>query len=318
MEGRSEEHVSDHRYDKTKTQHRWPSILAALGVDSKTLSKNNVSCPFCGGKDRFRFTDHEGAGVWICNQCGTGNGIQFVMRHLDCDFRYAVSEVMKVLPTALESKIAPERDPRPKLNRLWSGAAPLVQGDAVSLYLKARGFPLPLTGELRCHPAAPYYKDGSVIAFHPAMVARVRDREGNPKTLHVTYLTEDGRKAEVETQRKVLSKTGDGPAIHLFEPDDGVLHVGEGIETCLGVKRRIESYGQLGGVWALMSAGSMLNFQPPAYVTALVIWADNDASYTGQHAAFTLAHRLHQKIEVEVLVPRGKGSDWGDLQSPKG
>jgi putative DNA primase/helicase len=47
---------------------KWPGILAALGVPPALFDRKHHPCPFCGGTDRFRFTDFAGAGVWICGQ----------------------------------------------------------------------------------------------------------------------------------------------------------------------------------------------------------------------------------------------------------
>ena len=65
---------------------RWPAILVALGVPAKLLNRRNQPCPWCGGKDRFRFGAHED-GLWICNVCGGGNGIGFLKRFLKTDFK---------------------------------------------------------------------------------------------------------------------------------------------------------------------------------------------------------------------------------------
>lgn len=301
------------RYDKAQTQGRWPSILKNIGVDDKTLSKNNVECPFCGGKDRFRFTDHEGAGVWICNQCGTGNGIQFVERWENCDFKAAVAKVRSVMPQSHVAPVAPVADPRSKLNALWSAAHPIEPCDPVSEYLAARGIEIPDTKELRTHEACPYYEDGKKVGAYPAMLARVCAPDGTPKTLHVTYV-HDGKKAPVKTQRKVLSKMGEGPSVRLFAPRDGVLHVAEGIETALSV-RQTNRPGKLPAcVWSLLSAGAMQQFTPPPEVHTLWVWADHDVSFTGQCAAYHLAHRLHLKnVAVKVMMPSIKGTDWADV-----
>ena len=53
-----------------RARGKWPSILIELGVPPAILDKRNHPCPFCGGKDRFRFTDLEGEGWFYCNQCG--------------------------------------------------------------------------------------------------------------------------------------------------------------------------------------------------------------------------------------------------------
>lgn len=45
---------------RTVAQGRWPSILAAFGLDERALSGKHGPCPMCGGQDRFRFDDLDG------------------------------------------------------------------------------------------------------------------------------------------------------------------------------------------------------------------------------------------------------------------
>lgn len=302
------------RYDKSTTQGRWPSILAALGVDEKTLSKRNVACPFCGGVDRFRFTDHEGAGVWVCNQCGEGNGIHFVMKWENVDFIGAVKKVNEVLPTAAYVPTQPSKDYSVKMRRLWSQAHPIEALDPVAEYLANRGLDIPDTTALRTLEECPYYEDGVVVAGYPAMLALVRDQHGKAKTLHVTYV-KDGQKAPVRAPRKVLSKTGDGPSVRMYSPIEGRLHIAEGIETALAVRQTNRPDGVLSPVWSCLSAGAMQQFKPPAGVEHLWVWADNDDSFTGQHAAYSLAHRLtrDKACKVTVMMPSIRGTDWADV-----
>jgi putative DNA primase/helicase len=67
---------------------RWPSILRAIGIDSRYLSKKPGPCPLCGGgTDRWSFDDKDGRGTWICRKCPAdrgkvafGNGVDLVMR----------------------------------------------------------------------------------------------------------------------------------------------------------------------------------------------------------------------------------------------
>ena len=55
---------------KAAARGRWPAILAALGVDARyTDTRKHQPCPACGGKDRYRFTDHKQGGGFICNHC---------------------------------------------------------------------------------------------------------------------------------------------------------------------------------------------------------------------------------------------------------
>jgi len=56
---------------KKQARHHWVELLIAAGIDAKALRNVHVPCPGCGGKDRFRFDDHDGNGTFICSQ---GNG----------------------------------------------------------------------------------------------------------------------------------------------------------------------------------------------------------------------------------------------------
>src|SRR5690606_29343462 len=72
---------------------RWPAILAALGVDERILSRKHSPCPVCGGRDRFRFTDYQQRGMWICNQCGTGDGFDLLQRIHGWSFSEAAEQI---------------------------------------------------------------------------------------------------------------------------------------------------------------------------------------------------------------------------------
>jgi len=54
---------------------RWPEVLTSVaGIGDDYLSGRAGPCPKCGGTDRFRFSNHNGNGSIICNQCGKGLG----------------------------------------------------------------------------------------------------------------------------------------------------------------------------------------------------------------------------------------------------
>jgi putative DNA primase/helicase len=55
-------------------------------------------------------------------------------------------------------------------------------------------------------------------------------------------------------------------------------------------------------------------WRPPHEVRRIVIFGDNDASYTGQVAAYALAGRLRSEgFIVEVEVPAEPETDWNDV-----
>lgn len=64
---------SDSGFDATKARARgqWRGILSSLGIGVPDSPRMHSVCPGCGGKDRFRFDDRDGAGTFICTQ-GTG------------------------------------------------------------------------------------------------------------------------------------------------------------------------------------------------------------------------------------------------------
>jgi putative DNA primase/helicase len=98
-----------------------------------------------------------------------------------------------------------------------------------------------------------------------------------------------------------------GAAIRL-SPAGVCLGIAEGIETAI-------ASSQIAGmpVWSCISAHGIETFEPPVGVTSIVIFADNDESFTGQKAAFSAAHRLDQRgIHVDVRIPPKVG-DWLDV-----
>jgi len=70
----------------------WPAILHAAGVPDRFLTGKHGPCPFCGGKDRFRFTDYQQRGGFICSQCNPdgGDGLALLMQWRGDDFKQAL------------------------------------------------------------------------------------------------------------------------------------------------------------------------------------------------------------------------------------
>ena len=106
-----------------------------------------------------------------------------------------------------------------------------------------------------------------------------------------------------------------GGAVRLFDPMDGKLGVGEGVETCLAVRELFNL-----PTWATLSDNGLMAFDPPAGVNVLHIFGDNDANYVGQAAAFALAKKAHalaqrqgRPLKVEVWIPDNADTDWLDV-----
>lgn len=288
---------------------KWHSILSMLGVDKSYLVNKHGPCPRCGGKDRFRFDDKNGDGTWYCNQCGSGRGINLVMDLNNWDFKRAASEVDKLIGCATVGKTKTKTDPVIRLKKIAKGLVDISENDPAYRYLNYRGVYSNILKNVRYHPRLEYFEDGELKGFHPAMVALMTSAKETPITYHVTYLTIDGRKANVSSPKKMLSGVGNlpGGAIRLFAVEK-CLGVAEGIETALAATK-------LYGVpcWATGNATLLESFEPPKEIDTVIIYADNDKNYTGQKSAYILANKLSNKLKVKVLVPEAQGCDFADV-----
>jgi len=300
---------------KEAFRNRWNGILPQFGLDLKLLNGKHGPCPFCGGKDRFRYTDYRGRGDWICNQCGSGDGFEFVQRALGVDFREAVKRIESVakdIPVAKPLLKSGEPNRR-NLNSIWSAAEMATIGCPVGVYLGRRlGYLRAISGQLRYHRRLAYLHDDGTKTFHPAMIAIVSDADGNPVNLHRTYLTPDGHKADVPSPKKICAGSlPQGSAIRLTPPAHGWLGIAEGIETALAVT---ELTGAL--CWAAVNCHGLETWEVPESVWRVTIFGDNDSHYVGQGAAYALAKRLSRdpRLSVDVKIPREHG-DWCDVLS---
>lgn len=288
---------------KDAAHGKWRGILKQVGFTDKELSGAHGPCPMCEGKDRFRFTDYKSGGEYFCSGCGAGGGFELVMGKLGCDFRYAAREIDKILGTDIPKSCAPKVDHekrRRDLNALWRGTS--KDTGLLLPYLKSRGLESVspnLLNDIRFHPRM--FMSGS-NQRHAGMVALVRDKQGMPASIHRTYFDPKCRKMMPPTQK--LS----GCAIRLGVPCHDELVIGEGIETTLTGCMKYNAPG-----YAAISADMMAKVQIPATVKEVIILADNDWSFTGQKAAFTLARRLdNDGLSVTVYMPATQGLDFND------
>lgn len=290
---------------------RWHGLLPRFGIDPSHLTGKHTACPTCGGRDRFRFDNREGRGTWICNKCGAGDGIALVQRVKGWDFRRVAQEVEAIL--AKVELIAPRArrsvsDQRAAMNRLWLAARAVEQGDVVDQYLFRRlgkvqpYFRLRTAGEI-------IYRDDTGSSLLPAMLAMVTDAAGCPVNLHRTFLTFDGHKAAVNEPKKLMpGPLPKGSAVRLT-PTASTLGIAEGIETALAATILSEV-----PCWSALNANLLKSWVPPSGVSQVIIFADNDHSFTGQSAAYELAGRLLQhKLAVDVRIPDAVGQDWAEV-----
>jgi hypothetical protein len=145
------------------------------------------------------------------------------------------------------------------------------------------------------------------------MVSLIRDIVSNePKAIHRTALSLDGRKVKVEGHDRLSLGPIGGGAIKLT-PDADVttcLGVGEGIESTLSLQLAPE-FGS-SPVWSLLSAGGVSTFPVLAGIECLWIAVDHDPA--GLKAAEACAERWRQaNREVYLVKPNAIGTDLNDI-----
>ena len=301
---------------------KWRSVLLEQGISENVLDGKHHPCPLCGGKDRFRFINKEGDGWWICNQCGSGDGMEMYMALTRQDFGSASDELRGKLCSYI-SEPPPQINPNKRRDNmkynaaLWKSAKrdhPLLEE-----YLTGRGLMLDEWRgvDLAVNPSVDFISESDEKSKVPAMLARVSTRDGKLALIHRTYLfkLDDGR---FVPKKKMTSPSRDwkGGCVRLFPTkDQSQLIIAEGIETALSLRAIIyRKHGLLVPCWAAVNANALERMAVPDHIKTVLIGADNDSSYTGQKVAYALANRLtvSDGKKVKVVTPENTDTDWND------
>lgn len=290
-----------------RARGRWLDILTALKLPSLALTGKHGPCPMCGGKDRWRWCDRNGSGDWICNNCGHGSGTDLVMKFHKVDFKEAAQMIEGVIGEA-HKREKPRVDPaqaRGEMARLWAASKPIIADCPAGRYLVSRSLRFDASSALRWASSATF----------PMMIGKVISPDNRAVNLHRTFLDANGRKAPIENCKLLMKgETPNGSAIRLLAPSNGRLGVAEGIETALSAAVLFDI-----PCWATVHSAGMAAFTPPDGVTELHIFGDNDPSYAGHAAAYTLAKRMvAAQIVVSVAFPDSVGEDWNDVLRNRG
>ena len=185
--------------------------------------------------------------------------------------------------------------------RIWSSAVS-ASGTLIETYLRSRGIDLPAPSAIRFHPRL---KHPSGDAW-PAMLALVtRGSDDAPLAIHRTFLARDGAgKAPVEPQKMMLGPCRGG-AVRLAKPD-GVLMIGEGIETCFAA---MQATGH--PAWAALSTSGLRALDLPETVRDVIVLADGDDP--GEAAARDCARRCKREGRRVRIARPPQGMDFNDL-----
>ena len=183
---RTPEPFADFAQVAAAARGQWQRILPGLGVEPHALSGKHCPCPGCGGTDRFRFSDQDGNGTFICSQ---GNGENragdgfMLLEHVHGWTRaqsfHAVRDAVGLSPVnrtqpALNTASLPWknqddakktppmnlRKEHSKVMQIWNAAKPL-KGSPAETWLKSRGIDtsaIPADTHLRFHPWLEQYR----------------------------------------------------------------------------------------------------------------------------------------------------------------
>lgn len=257
--------------------------------------------------------DDERAGVFGDYRQGISETWSAVERHrltaaerADLDARVAAARAERLAQQQDQWAVNAKR-----IAKTWSESRSLVPGDPATLYLKRRGLAgfWPLPGCLRLHRGLAYWHEGQQLGTFPTMVAALVAPDGRMVALHRTYLTGDGRKADVPQVKKLSGTAGSlvGASIPLQAPVRGGIGIAEGIETALAA-----SAGSGVPTVAAYSASNLAAWRWPVDLQRLVIFGDADAA--GRGAASELRDRaVSAGLRCEVLTPSTEGEDWCDV-----
>ena len=314
---RQHNHNTDLNTVRFNCKGRWQSILIANGIPEEILNGKHQPCPFCAGKDRFRWTDYENNGGYYCNQCGPGDGISLLKKYNNLTLNETLCVLGKMDTKNLKIETQKSKpDPLIYLRKIYDGLENISV--PVTSYLRNRGLhksrPRRLSRRLYYNPSIAYYEDGIYKRNYECMVGIVKNPSGKLITMHVTYL-DNGKKADVKSPKKILTPIEkiNGCAIRLYDYN-GNLGVCEGIETAIACY-------ELTGIptWALLNTSGMESFIPPDNVKHITVFSDNDNNFAGQKAAYTLANKMviKNKLSVDVRIPLADGFDFLDILNAK-
>jgi len=285
---------------------RWVDVLSTLGVDQRYLINRHGKCPFCGGRDRYRFDNKDGNGTFFCNHCGSGDGFKFLKKMFNWDFKKSVTEIRQIIGDC-KVVIMKKKDPKIALKKIAGMAKSIEPNSDLIQYLKNRG--VSSCPDSLKEAQLYYFEDGIKTGPFPTIVALITNNLGKGVSYHLTY-THRQQKLKCSAPKKIMTPVGTikGSYIELF-PVEEHIHVVEGIETALAIHDLTDM-----PVISALNAQNLSALSLPSLVKKVEIWGDNDASYCGQRASYTLAEKLKRNgIEVEVHIPPIVGEDWLDF-----
>lgn len=165
----------------------------------------------------------------------------------------------------------------------------------------------------------PYYEDGHFVDYFGALIGVIKTLDNRVWALHRTFL-QGGLKAKVSSPKKLTGVCFEEYGSRFIclggstIPQHGIIGIAEGIETALSCVVKVGM-----PVWSSISASYLRTFVPPKGVKGVCVFADKDASGTGQNAAAALVKKLRELgFKAKYIKPHSPiavndhGVDWND------
>lgn len=252
--------IDDAVLEELKSRQPLSEVFRQFGVSLRRQGREYWACCSWHAERTPSLKIDDAKGHFYCFGCSASGDVFDALAHFrGGDFLSAVdflggareitaedrARIEKEKADRRRQEIADRQRTQSKVERVWGETQPLHGTDAAR-YLLNRGLAptRQQAGDLRFHPALPYYgypnaeaDDISALGTYPAMVAAIRDETRVIIGLHRTYLAPGGtgKLAIGDTTRNSAKKI---MGEHLggliwFVESRGMLAVGEGIETTL-------------------------------------------------------------------------------------
>lgn len=284
-----------------------------LDLAGGSVGTFDVACPLCGPEAKSQINrNRKVLRVWY------NGGEMISFRCARCEEKGFAKD-----DGAAKHERPPRRAPLPPKDRsklaydLWDRAGPIISTPA-EIYLRQR----------QCFINSPnlrfLYGDGR---YHHAMIARFASKDGSTKAIHMTRITDAGRKADTETVKIMLGKSQGWPIIVV--PNNGdTLCLAEGIEDAISMALALNVGGVLSAAWAAGSAGRIAPCLKRAkHYDKIVVAVDDDAAGKRALAAARavrsdlLAVKFRRGSDVmdanAMLIRFGVDAVWGCIARAK-
>ncbi len=146
------------------------AIMDISAVSADIFNGKHQSCPSCGGKDRFRFDNNRevtGDGGFICSQCGSGTGLDLLMRMSGMQFSESINVLgdwLGQVPVEVRKAIAKEVKRDAGKEKYGSYVSPEICHTFMSKCSQVIRTPQTVCEGISPEPLVVYYRDGEIVA----------------------------------------------------------------------------------------------------------------------------------------------------------